>query len=65
MAAARWQVLPGLPSFLLREFGTEAGRRVLQNARSYAEELVAGSELAAVEVVDQALNPELSRKLKV
>jgi hypothetical protein len=38
---------------------------VATQAREYADTLAAGSALASVRVVDQALEPELSKKLKV
>jgi hypothetical protein len=41
------------------------GSDVLEQARDYFESLTAKSDLATVAIVDQALDPELARKLRV
>lgn len=41
------------------------GNEVLEQAREYVESLIQTSDQASLEIVDQALDPDLARKLKV
>ena len=65
VGTANQKLVAGLTQPLKVTLFFPAGNEVLENVRAYVDELVGYSDHASVEVADQALKPELARRLKV